>query len=244
MNIIVLGLGAMGTATAMHLARRISRRAYFTGFASLDGATIKLTLHAPGARSSPRDVSRLLSDEDARKPEAFVERWLKGVEPRAVRGKTCMYTMTPEEHFIVDRHPSHANVHFGAGFSGHGFKFAPVVGECLAGLSLAASHDTRSNFSASTSGRWARCRRRPSPRRWSCATRARSRRTLRKPRAASAFGSAGNRPPRHQRLRLRVERGARGHRSETCRQSQQHAFHATNTPDRPIDAAKTAGFAR
>ena len=162
----------------------------------------------------------------------------------AVRGKTCMYTMTPEEHFIVDRHPSHANVHFGAGFSGHGFKFAPVVGECLAGLSLAASHDTRSNFSASTSGRWARCRRRPSPRRWSCATRARSRRTLRKPRAASAFGSEGNRPPRHQRLRLRVERGARGHRSETCRQSQQHAFHATNTPDRPIDAAKTAGFAR
>ena len=85
MNIIVLGLGAMGTATAMHLARRISRRAYFTGFASLDGATIKLTLHAPGARSSPRDVSRLLSDEDARKPEAFVERWLKGVEPRCPR---------------------------------------------------------------------------------------------------------------------------------------------------------------
>ncbi len=109
---------------------------FFYGFPSLDGATIKLALHAPGARCTPADVSRELSAEDARKPEAFVERWLKGVEPHALRGKTCMYTMTPDEHFIVDRHPAHANVHFGAGFSGHGFKFAPVIGECLAELAI------------------------------------------------------------------------------------------------------------
>jgi glycine/D-amino acid oxidase-like deaminating enzyme len=47
-----------------------------------------------------------------------------------------MYTMTPDEHFIIDRHPLHANVAFAAGFSGHGFKFASVLGEILADLAL------------------------------------------------------------------------------------------------------------
>jgi sarcosine oxidase len=42
--------------------------------------------------------------------------------------------MTPDGHFIVDRHPQHANVFLAAGFSGHGFKFTPVVGEALADL--------------------------------------------------------------------------------------------------------------
>jgi glycine/D-amino acid oxidase-like deaminating enzyme len=44
--------------------------------------------------------------------------------------------MSPDEHFIVDRHPAHANVVFAAGLSGHGFKFAPVLGQALADLAL------------------------------------------------------------------------------------------------------------
>jgi glycine/D-amino acid oxidase-like deaminating enzyme len=40
--------------------------------------------------------------------------------------------MTPDEHFIIDRHPAIENVWLAAGFSGHGFKFAPVVAEALA----------------------------------------------------------------------------------------------------------------
>ena len=44
--------------------------------------------------------------------------------------------MSPDEHFIVDRHPQHANVVFAAGLSGHGFKFAPVLGRALADLAL------------------------------------------------------------------------------------------------------------
>jgi sarcosine oxidase len=47
-----------------------------------------------------------------------------------------MYTMTPDQHFIVDRHPQHQNVVIGAGFSGHGFKFTPAIGEALADLAL------------------------------------------------------------------------------------------------------------
>jgi sarcosine oxidase len=49
---------------------------------------------------------------------------------------TCMYTVTPDRHFIIDRHPGHENVLLACGFSGHGFKFCSVVGEALADLAL------------------------------------------------------------------------------------------------------------
>ncbi len=45
-----------------------------------------------------------------------------------------MYTMSPDGHFIVDRHPAQPNVAIAAGFSGHGFKFTPVIGEALIDL--------------------------------------------------------------------------------------------------------------
>ena len=48
----------------------------------------------------------------------------------------CLYTMTPDNHFIIDHHPRLPGVVFATGFSGHGFKFAPVVGEVLADLAL------------------------------------------------------------------------------------------------------------
>lgn len=51
-------------------------------------------------------------------------------------GKPCLYTLTPDEHFVLGPHPAHASVVVAGGFSGHGFKFAPVVGEILADLAL------------------------------------------------------------------------------------------------------------
>jgi sarcosine oxidase len=48
----------------------------------------------------------------------------------------CLYTMTPDEHFLLDRHPAHPQVVFGAGFSGHGFKFGILIGQILADLAL------------------------------------------------------------------------------------------------------------
>ena len=47
-----------------------------------------------------------------------------------------MYTMTPDEHFVVDEHPEYPQVILAAGFSGHGFKFASVMGEVLSDLAL------------------------------------------------------------------------------------------------------------
>jgi sarcosine oxidase len=51
-----------------------------------------------------------------------------------VRGEPCMYTTTPDEHFVIAKHPASSHVALAAGFSGHGFKFASVVGEILAEL--------------------------------------------------------------------------------------------------------------
>jgi glycine/D-amino acid oxidase-like deaminating enzyme len=49
---------------------------------------------------------------------------------------TCLFTNSPDEHFILDRHPGHENVCLAAGFSGHGYKFCSVVGEIMADLAL------------------------------------------------------------------------------------------------------------
>jgi sarcosine oxidase len=55
---------------------------------------------------------------------------------RFLRAVACMYTNTPDQHFVVGRHPAHPHVAVACGFSGHGFKFAPVIGEILADLAI------------------------------------------------------------------------------------------------------------
>jgi len=65
-----------------------------------------------------------------------------------------MYTATPDRHFVIDLHPKYSTVAVAAGFSGHGFKFAPAVGEILADLAEAGTtrHDVRL-FTADRFGR-------------------------------------------------------------------------------------------
>ncbi|MEZ4495932.1 MAG: FAD-dependent oxidoreductase [Thermomicrobiales bacterium] len=57
-----------------------------------------------------------------------------GVTGTVLDSAVCMYTMSPDEHFIVDRHPEYPQVAIGTGFSGHGFKFASAIGEHLVDL--------------------------------------------------------------------------------------------------------------
>ncbi|WP_319941511.1 FAD-dependent oxidoreductase [Metabacillus sediminilitoris] len=56
-------------------------------------------------------------------------------------GKTCMYTLTPDEKFIIDLHPKYSNVAIAAGFSGHGFKFSSAVGQALSNLIISGRND-------------------------------------------------------------------------------------------------------
>lgn len=110
---------------------------FFYGFPALDGATVKVARHTGGEPvDDPGMLDRALCDHDAPPVVRFVRRYLPGVSGDIVRHAACMYTMTPDEHFVIDRHPQHERVFFAAGFSGHGFKFASVVGAVLADLAL------------------------------------------------------------------------------------------------------------
>lgn len=68
--------------------------------------------------------------------EAFVSRRFPHLEPTAFEVVRCLYTSTPDHHFILDKHPQLPNVVIGTGFSGHGFKFGPVLGQILAALAI------------------------------------------------------------------------------------------------------------
>ncbi len=67
-------------------------------------------------------------------------RWVASLFPNRewehIHTETCLYTNTPDDDFILDRHPDLPNVVIGAGFSGHGFKFAPFIGKLLVQLAL------------------------------------------------------------------------------------------------------------
>jgi sarcosine oxidase len=85
------------------------------------------------------DPARL--DRDVHPDEAeYMARYLRDLMPtlpgRLLRAVPCMYTTTPDEHFVIARHPAHEQVTVACGFSGHGFKFVPVVGEILADLAV------------------------------------------------------------------------------------------------------------
>ncbi|HEX6984310.1 MAG TPA: N-methyl-L-tryptophan oxidase [Planctomycetaceae bacterium] len=108
----------------------------FYGFPSLDGRTIKVAEHTGGEPvADPLTVDRSLRPEDAAPLADFLRAALPAADPEPVRHSVCLYTMSPDGHFLVGRRPD-APVAFAAGLSGHGFKFAPVLGEALADLAL------------------------------------------------------------------------------------------------------------
>ena len=84
--------------------------------------------------ADPETVDRSTRPLENRDCLELAARVLPGVGPRVVKSAVCLYTMTPDTDFVVDRHPKQPRVAIGAGFSGHGFKFAPAIGELLAEL--------------------------------------------------------------------------------------------------------------
>lgn len=113
------------------------------------GATgMKAGVHSQGIRSDPDTVDREVHQSDIDEVIGpFMRTYLNGFTGDVDSSTVCMYTMTPDEHFLIDRHPEHANVAFAAGFSGHGFKFAPVVGKHLVDLAVNPSVAPKPLFS-------------------------------------------------------------------------------------------------
>jgi sarcosine oxidase len=114
---------------------------YRYGFPSLDGTTVKMAVHHEGTTTRVDEVDRTAHPEDLAPIQSFVRDRLIGVEPVAVRSQVCMYTNTPDAHFVVGPPPGLSTVTVLGGFSGHGFKFAPVMGDVAADLALQGRTD-------------------------------------------------------------------------------------------------------
>jgi sarcosine oxidase len=82
----------------------------------------------------PDRVDRECHPRDEAVLRAFAERYFPDGAGPTMSLRVCLFTNSPDEHFIVDRHPEHPQVVIAAGFSGHGFKFCSVIGEILADL--------------------------------------------------------------------------------------------------------------
>ncbi|PHS00002.1 MAG: N-methyl-L-tryptophan oxidase [Blastopirellula sp.] len=110
---------------------------FFYGFPELQpGTGVKVSEHSGGdPLSDPSVLDPSQNQEDRLAVEAFLKKSLPQVSRDLVQHAACMYTMTPDENFIVDVHPECADVVLAAGLSGHGFKFASVLGQMLIELS-------------------------------------------------------------------------------------------------------------
>lgn len=107
------------------------------GFPSLDGVRLKIAEHSGGLLvDDPLNVNETIPGDEQQTVERFLSECVTGSNARLLDHTTCLYTMTPDHHFVVDRHPIHSCVAFAAGLSGHGYKFAPVLGVALADLLL------------------------------------------------------------------------------------------------------------
>jgi len=82
----------------------------------------------------PDNMDREAHREDEEVLRAFTARYFPEAAGPTMSLKTCLFTNTPDEHFILDLHPGFPQVSLAAGFSGHGFKFCSVVGEIMADL--------------------------------------------------------------------------------------------------------------
>ncbi len=104
----------------------------YYGFPQINELGVKAARHSGGeAVVDPLEVDRSSDPVDQSQVQMFLRTHLPGVSQTTTHHAVCMYTLTPDEHFLVDRHPDYPQVSFAAGLSGHGFKFAPVLGEIL-----------------------------------------------------------------------------------------------------------------
>lgn len=81
-------------------------------------------------------VDRQIHTQERMRVESFLNQHLTGVTRSLCKHVVCFYTMSPDSHFVVNRHPLYPQVAFVAGLSGHRFKFTSVLGEILADLAL------------------------------------------------------------------------------------------------------------
>jgi sarcosine oxidase len=106
------------------------------GIPTLDGRTVKTAIHRQGRTNDPERPERDVDEADLQKVASVTSDRLSGLERWPAAAGTCLYTNTPDDHFVVGPEPAMPGVTILGGFCGHGFKFAPAMGEIAADLAL------------------------------------------------------------------------------------------------------------
>lgn len=111
------------------------------GFPAIDGPDggAKIAFFRKGSDTTPQTLDREVRPEEIAAMAGRAGRDLPTLPGRFLKAAACLYTTTPDKHFVIAPHPAHPRVTIGCGFSGHGFKFVPVVGEILADLAVEGS---------------------------------------------------------------------------------------------------------
>ncbi|WP_185731412.1 N-methyl-L-tryptophan oxidase [Larkinella rosea] len=108
---------------------------------------LKLAHHFPGEKTNPDFADRSIQEKDAEALRHFVKNYIPAAGHTFRAFKSCLYTNSVDRNFIIDQLPGYDNrVTVACGFSGHGFKFVPVVGEILADLAMKGRTDLPIHF--------------------------------------------------------------------------------------------------
>jgi sarcosine oxidase len=115
------------------------RRNVIYGFPAIDGPAggLKVATEQYAHHTTPESIAREVGTRECEEMHAnLVAPYLPGLGPRCVKAVACMYTATPDFHFLIDRHPRMPDVIVASPCSGHGFKHSAAIGEALAQLAL------------------------------------------------------------------------------------------------------------
>jgi len=106
----------------------------FYGFPDI-GTGIKIARHHGGYPIDPDNLEQKVTNEEIQEVADLARTYL-GIDPVYQRSAVCMYTNTPDGHFIIDHHPQHKNIVIASPCSGHGFKFSSLTGRLLSDMAL------------------------------------------------------------------------------------------------------------
>ncbi len=106
---------------------------FFYGFPNL-GDGVKAGIHHEGVTSGPDHLDREVSERETEAARSVLQQFIPDAAGSLRSSAVCMYTNTPDEHFLLDWHPAYPQVLIASPCSGHGFKFSPVIGELAATL--------------------------------------------------------------------------------------------------------------